>query len=261
MGPGSKKTGGFAVIALFLALTSTVSAQSSSCSFSFSDNREYATCLSLSQLNSFLHWTYNASTATADIAFRATNVTVSSTGNWVAWALNPTSSGMIGAQACPPYFAFGTTALVAFKTSSGSMSAYTSSVVTAAISTLKESALSYTVTNLTAESSGSQIIIFAKIQVPANKTSVNHVWQVGPLSGGSPAQHLLTTEHRTSFGTLDFLSSVSQAPVDSSPSPANAVPMQAGSTPPPPPPQGSGSSTLTKEKFAVTLCLLAVLLA
>ncbi|KAL8140471.1 LOW QUALITY PROTEIN: hypothetical protein V2J09_006492 [Rumex salicifolius] len=200
MGAGSTKTALFGA-ALFLVFLSTVSGQSSSCSsYAFSQNREYATCVSLSQLNCFLHWTYHASNATADIAFRATGV--SSTANWVAWALNPNGDGMAGAQACSGCVY--ELQRVILRVHVGARAD--------ANTQLTESALSFTVTGLTGESSGSQITIFATIQLPNNKTSVNHVWQVGPLSSGSsPAQHDLSSDHQSSKGTIDFLSGAAQA--------------------------------------------------
>lgn len=61
----------------------------------FSSNKLYASCNSLPVLDATLHWSYHASNGTADVAYRIPQV---STG-WVAWAINPKKSGMIGANA------------------------------------------------------------------------------------------------------------------------------------------------------------------
>ncbi|KAK9141064.1 hypothetical protein Scep_010745 [Stephania cephalantha] len=63
-------------------------------------NTLYAHCLDLPRLRSYLHWTYNPANATLDVAFIA--APDKPTG-WIAWAINPTSDGMLGAQALIAY--------------------------------------------------------------------------------------------------------------------------------------------------------------
>ncbi|GAB4825265.1 hypothetical protein Ancab_008137 [Ancistrocladus abbreviatus] len=173
---------------LFLCFSNT-NAQSCS-SYSFSSNKVFDSCNDLPVLNAFLYWTYNSSTGTADIAFRVTGV---STSDWVAWAINPNASGMIGAQA-----------LVAYQNSSGAIHAYTSSV-TGYGTQLAESKLSFSVSNISAEMpSSTQMIIFAKVQLPS--TTVNQVWQVGPVSSDTPQAHSTTGDNVKSTGTVNFLS-------------------------------------------------------
>ncbi|KAL9241169.1 hypothetical protein vseg_015311 [Gypsophila vaccaria] len=177
------------LLQISLCLTN-ISAQSCK-SFSFQNNKLFSTCNDLPVLNSFLYWTYNSTTGTADIAFRATGVNPSS--NWVAWALNPTGQGMVGAQA-----------LVALQSSSSvSMRAYTSSVPSYLITTLTQSNLSFEVSGLTATSSENEIIIFATIKPPT--ATVNQAWQVGPISGGNPAAHTQGGPNFNSFSTINFL--------------------------------------------------------
>ncbi|GAB4859359.1 hypothetical protein Ancab_010823 [Ancistrocladus abbreviatus] len=179
----------FSCTLLLLLCFPTTNAQSCR-NQSFSNNKEFSSCNDLPVLNSFLYWTYNQSTRMADIAFLVNGV---STSNWVAWAINPTGSGMQGAQA-----------LVAFKNSSGAMHAYTSSV-TSYGTQLAESKLSFSVSNISAKMpSSSQIIIFATVQVP--NTTVNQVWQFGQVSGDTPQAHPLTGDHQKSKGTVNFLS-------------------------------------------------------
>ncbi|GMH12017.1 hypothetical protein Nepgr_013858 [Nepenthes gracilis] len=189
---GSLKNALFSCALLLLCFSTTGRAASCS-SYSFSNNKVYSTCTDLSVLNSFLYWSYDPSAGTADIAFRVTGV---STSNWVAWAINPTGSGMLGAQA-----------LVAFQNSSGAMHAYTSSVQSYA-TTLSSSSLSFSVSSLSAEMSGSQMMIFATVQLPDNKTSVNQVWQVGPVSSDSPQAHAQSGDNLKSAGSVNFLSGV-----------------------------------------------------
>lgn len=45
--------------------------------------------------------------------------------------------------------------------------------------------------------------IFATIRPP--RTTVNHVWQVGPLSSGAPAQHPQNSANTRSVGSINFL--------------------------------------------------------
>ncbi|KAH9606621.1 hypothetical protein KSS87_013057 [Heliosperma pusillum] len=182
------------IISLYLTTTSAQTCKG----FTFQKNKLFATCNDLPFLGSYLYWTYNSTTGTADIAFRATGVNPSS--NWVAWALNPTGHGMLGAQT-----------LVAFQGSSGApMSAYTSSISpTSYGTTLQNSSISFAVTKLSAENSGSEIIIFATIKPPT--TTVNQVWQVGPLSGGNPSGHQQSGANILSSGSIDFLTGQSIA--------------------------------------------------
>ncbi|XP_074272761.1 cytochrome b561 and DOMON domain-containing protein At5g47530-like [Silene latifolia] len=176
------------IIQLSLCLTTT---NAQSCKSFSPNNKKYKTCNDLPELNSYLYWTYDSVAGTADIAFRATGVNPSS--NWVAWALNPTGQGMTGAQS-----------LVALQNSSGVMYAYTSDVQGYA-TTLAKSSLSFQVEKLTAMSRGNkEIIIMATIKPP--KTTVNQVWQVGPVSGGTPGQHPLLTANKKSSATINFLS-------------------------------------------------------
>lgn len=172
-----------------LSMVAPSSAQTCS-SYTFSNNKLFSSCTDLPYLSSFLHWTYDSAAGTAQIAYRHASV---DTSKWVAWAINPTGSGMVGAQS-----------LVAYQQSNGTMLAYTSPI--AAYQTqLQEGSLSFNVSDLSATSTGSEIIIFATI-VPPNNGAVNQVWQDGPLSGGSPSVHATTGANVQSMGTLNFAS-------------------------------------------------------
>jgi hypothetical protein len=161
-------------------------------SYTFSSNRAFTSCQDLPVLSAFLHWSYDQSTNKVDIAYRHTGT---STSRWVAWAINPTGSGMVGAQA-----------LVAYQNSSSVMRVYTSPVSGYGISTLTEGDLSFAVSNLSATFENSEMTIFATLTLGSG-TTVNQVWQEGPLSGDSPSSHntASSSENMKSAGSLNFL--------------------------------------------------------
>ncbi|KAG2719467.1 hypothetical protein I3843_03G257700 [Carya illinoinensis] len=168
----------------------------------FSNNKVYSSCQDLPVLNSFLHWTYDQSTSKVDIAYRVTGTT---SAKWISWALNPTGQGMVGAQA-----------LVAFQNTSGVMHAYTSPVPGYTISTLTEGSLSFAVSNLSATFvNGNEMSIFATLTLSSSMTTtVNQVWQEGPLSGNSPISHVTTagSSNMISTNTLNFLDATATTP-------------------------------------------------
>ncbi|KAJ4981247.1 hypothetical protein NE237_032084 [Protea cynaroides] len=189
----------FKSVLLFCVLISLfLSSSAQSCSsYTFSDkNRAFSKCSDLPVLNSFLYWTYNPSSGTVDIAYRRTGV---SSSRWVAWAINPKGLQMVGSQA-----------LVAYQQSNGTMYAYTSSV-DSYTTTLSQSSLSFSVSNLSAELQSNEMIIFATVELPNNSTTVNHLWQDGPLSGNSPQSHVTTGNNVLSLETFDFSSGQSTA--------------------------------------------------
>ncbi|EEF30377.1 Auxin-induced in root cultures protein 12 precursor, putative [Ricinus communis] len=157
--------------------------------FTFSSNQIYATCSDLPQLDSFLHWNYHPSNMTADIAFRRTGTTTS---NWVVWALNPTGQQMQGSQA-----------LLAFHDSTGTPTAYTTSIDTMS-PTMQRGNLSFGVQNIRAEYSNNEMIIFATLQLNANLISTNQVWQVGTMTGTTFNSHAMDPANRASVGTINF---------------------------------------------------------
>lgn len=163
---------------------------------SFSNGNTYTSCIDLPVLNATLHWNYSASTGTVDIAYRHTGITTS---RWIAWAINPTGLGMIGSQS-----------LVAYQNSSGLVRAYTSSIDSFATS-LAESSLSFGVSKLSAEQTTREITIYATLELPGNVTTVNQVWQDGPLSGSTPAMHSFAGDHMKSMSTINFLSTTGNA--------------------------------------------------
>lgn len=98
----------------------------------------------------------------------------------------------------------GAQALVALSNPNGSVQAYTSSV-TGYGTSLQQSALSFDVSGLRAESVNGDVVIYGTLVLPSGRTSFNHVWQIGPVSNGAPGAHNMGSENRNSVGTVDFV--------------------------------------------------------
>ncbi|EYU40649.1 hypothetical protein MIMGU_mgv1a023786mg, partial [Erythranthe guttata] len=174
----------------------------------------FANCADLPALGAFLHYTYDSSAApypTLTLAFVAPPA---SPDGWVAWALNPRGSGMVGSQA-----------LVAFRETSGSAVVKTYNITS--YLSIAESPISYEVLSKQAEFSGGVMTIFATLRMPATKGDVelNQVWQVGAsVRNGVPAAHAFGADNFISTGTLRLESTAVAAPPRAS----------TGSTAPPP---------------------------
>ncbi|KAL2245879.1 cytochrome b561 and DOMON domain-containing protein At5g47530-like [Sesamum indicum] len=174
---------------LIIFLTASSSRAQNCSDYRFSNNNIYKACNSLPALNSFLHWNYHQSSHTVDLAYRQTGITAS---NWVAWSINPGGGAMIGAQS-----------LVAFRNSSGLLRAYTSPISSYG-TRLEEGPLSFRVPGIAAEFTNNQMIIYATIELPRERTSFIHVWQHGSTFGNTPLMHSMDGEHVRSVGTIDF---------------------------------------------------------
>lgn len=181
------------VIFSLLFSLSTPSHAQSCANYNFASNQIFTSCIDLPYLNSFLHWNYDQSAKSLEIAYRQAGV---STSRWVAWAINPAGQGMIGAQS-----------LVAFQKSDGTMRVYTTPI-TRYQTQLQQGDLSFPVSDLSATYVGNEIIIFATLKLDSNLSSskVNLVWQEGPVSGDSPAMHLTSGPNARSMGTVDRVS-------------------------------------------------------
>ncbi|KAF3662825.1 cytochrome and DOMON domain-containing protein like [Capsicum chacoense] len=174
---------------LFFSLLFLSSSAQTNCSDFQFRGKSYDSCSDLRTLNSFIHWNYNLSSGRVDIAFRKS---VNKYGRWLAWAINPTSTGMIGSQA-----------FVALQRSDGTLEAYTSPINTYGI---VKGNLSFRVHDVSAQNINGHVIIFARFELPMNGTNiVNHVWQEGPLQDDdTPGSHGMSGDNMKSFGTLDF---------------------------------------------------------
>ncbi|QCD78183.1 hypothetical protein DEO72_LG1g1815 [Vigna unguiculata] len=176
-----------------LLVVITVPITSQPCNlYRFSNNINYAACEDLPVLESSLHWNYHPASGVVDVAFNKANAKDSS---WVAWAINPTSKGMLGSQS-----------FVAVHKSNATIRAYTSPITSYA-TILQEGNLSFSVYNLSASYTNGRIIIFASFQLPSNKTVVNHAWQEGLVSDdGTLRPHSFSPSNLRSYGTIDFIS-------------------------------------------------------
>lgn len=99
----------------------------------------------------------------------------------------------------------GSQTVVAFQKSDGTMDAYATPVDSLS-PTMQPGDLSFPVSNIAAEYTNGEMIIFATVTLPENKTTITQVWQEGPLNGDSPGIHPTSGPNVQSFGSLDFLS-------------------------------------------------------
>lgn len=144
--------------------------------------------MDLPTLGAILRYTYNASNSSLSIAYAADPAMPD---GWVAWAINPTREGMIGAQAL---IAFKSKDFVVIKTFN--LTSYRSIV---------ESKLSFDVWDLSAEESNGALTIFATVKVTNSADKLNMVWQAGSsVTSGMPNQHDLEDPNLGSKSKLDL---------------------------------------------------------
>ncbi|XP_016515873.1 auxin-induced in root cultures protein 12-like [Nicotiana tabacum] len=206
----------------------------------FSNNTHFANCTDLTFLKSSLHWTYNSKNSTLSIAFIAP---LPSNNGWIAWGINPTTPSMIG-----------THSLIAFKESNGSIVVKTYNL-TSYKTIVESNKLLFTVLDSKAESSNGVMKILATLVLPANLTSVNHVWQIGPVvKDGIPVVHKFDADNLNSKGILDLATSSGDrkknaiAPTHA-PAPANNIGGQNRK-------ETSGSSKICESDFSFYVFLL-----
>ncbi|KAL5548456.1 hypothetical protein UlMin_003687 [Ulmus minor] len=180
------------LLALSLIFISLPLSTSQPCnSYKFQNQKTFIACNDLSFLSPSLYWSYHPSSSKVDLAFKKSGVT---SNTWIAWAINPTSTGMVGSQA-----------LIAAQQQDGTVLAYTSQI-TSYNTQLQNDNLSFVVYDISASYDNNNMIIFASIQLPSNTTVVNHVWQEGSMAGNVPGIHSLSGDNVRSFGKIDFLS-------------------------------------------------------
>ncbi|KAL8215104.1 hypothetical protein R6Q57_004553 [Mikania cordata] len=171
--------------ASLLFLTSP--AQSLNCSSQKFSNNLYTNCTDLPTLKSSLHWTHDNKTSSLSIAFVAPP---SKPDGWIAWAINPTRTGMAGSQA-----------LIAFKDSKGSMTVKKFNL--SSYSSIVEGKISFVVLASRAEYSAGSMKIFATVKLPETMTEMNYVWQVGgSVVEGMPVKHEFLPENLNAKGKL-----------------------------------------------------------
>lgn len=227
-----------AVAACFVSLISPAISQTCSTQ-NLNSAGPYDTCQDLPVLDSYLHYTYDASNSSLSVAFVATP---SQSNGWVAWAINPTGTKMPGSQA---FLAYRSRAGAAPVVKTYNISSYNS---------LVEGKLAFEFWNLRAESlSGGRIAIFTTVKVPAGADSVNQVWQIGGnVTNGRPGVHPFTPDNLSSHRLLRL---TADAP-GSAPTPAtggSTTPGQAAGGP------GNAGSLTTNVNFGVNLGILVLL--
>ncbi|KAL8496212.1 hypothetical protein ACS0TY_020069 [Phlomoides rotata] len=200
----------FLIVAVVVLLVSpALSLTCTSQTFSQQDTK-FANCTDLPTLKAFLHWNYDPAAKpnpTLSIAFIAPPAKPD---GWVAWALNPSATGMIGSQS-----------LIAFKDTNGSIVVKTYNI--SSYGPISESKISYNVLKKSAESSRGVITIFATVALPAGITELNQVWQVGStVSNGVPAKHAFAQDNLGSKNTLQLVSNAAGEDIAPAPAPASA---------------------------------------
>uniref|UniRef100_A0A1J3DJP4 Cytochrome b561 and DOMON domain-containing protein n=1 Tax=Noccaea caerulescens TaxID=107243 RepID=A0A1J3DJP4_NOCCA len=190
----------FLLLPLVLSISMTTLSYAQTCSdYKFSSNNVFQSCNDLPFLDSFLHHTYDSSTGSLHIAYRHTKLT---SGKWVAWAVNPTSTGMVGAQA-----------IVAYPQTDGTVRVYTSPIRSYQTS-LQEGDLSFNVSGLSATYENNEMVVLASLKLSqdlGNGGTINTVWQDGSMSGNSPLSHPTSGNNVRSMSTINLVSGVSAA--------------------------------------------------
>ncbi|GFP83293.1 cytochrome b561 and DOMON domain-containing protein at5g48750 [Phtheirospermum japonicum] len=174
---------------ILISISAISSALACSNNYTFSSESVFNSCIELPYLEAHLHWNYIPSLKKASIAYRAPQTSA----GWIAWGINPSSEGMVGSQV-----------LVAFRNATGRMTAYPTSITSYNPSMLPAT-LSFEVSNISAEYTNNEMIIYAEIGPLESGTRVNHVWQSGnSVSSGIPQIHSIAYPHLQSMGELDF---------------------------------------------------------
>ncbi|XP_073117486.1 cytochrome b561 and DOMON domain-containing protein At3g25290-like [Elaeis guineensis] len=189
----------FAAIAAVCFLPSPAAAQGCK-SQNLGSNRVFASCSDLPQLSASIHWTYDRAAGNLSIAFVAPPA---AEGGWVAWAINPTGTGMVGSQT-----------LATFRGADGRMVVKTYDIK--GYGPLEESKIAFETADLAAEYVGGTMRMFGTVKVGKEMTVVNQVWQVGEsVTAGVPDKHAFNQDNMNSKGTLDLILGVSSGSGDS----------------------------------------------
>ncbi|KAJ3681210.1 hypothetical protein LUZ60_015699 [Juncus effusus] len=186
------------ILLISMSLSPTLAKTDSCSTFKFSNSQTFTECTTLPYLKSSLHWTYKPTTGSLSLAFIAPPA---SPDGWIAWAINPDSAKMIGAQT-----------LAAFKQSNGSMTVKTYNITS--YKSIQESKILYETSDLSAESgSDGNMILFATMKIGEGVKSVNQVYQVGSsVTNGVPDKHAFKPDNLETGAKLDLTSTVAEGP-------------------------------------------------
>jgi hypothetical protein len=178
----------FFILSLFLTTVSSLTCSTQKLTGT-NGTKVYANCLDLPALNSYLHYTYDATNSSLSVVFIAAPPTL---GGWISWGINPTATGMVGAQVI---VAFKNNTVMAMKTLD--LKSY---------KIIVPGKLSFDVWDMKAEEDGGSMKLFATVKVPVNVDAVNHVWQVGAtvMPGGFIAPHDFKPPNLNSKGRLSL---------------------------------------------------------
>ncbi|PIA32222.1 hypothetical protein AQUCO_04500074v1 [Aquilegia coerulea] len=184
-----------AFLVLLIILLQPKTSLSVTCSSqSLPGNKLYEHCTDLTNLNSFLHWSYNSSSSSLRIAFVAPPAKPD---GWIAWAVNPVEPKMVGSQA-----------LIAYKQADGLMTVKTFNVSSYSGRSIAPSKIAFDVPEMEADYTDGVMRIYATIVLPKNTRPVlNQVWQVGSSvsTNGIPGVHAFKDDNLKSMGTLDLM--------------------------------------------------------
>ncbi|OMO92384.1 hypothetical protein CCACVL1_06869 [Corchorus capsularis] len=170
--------------------------------------KQYANCTVLPTLNSTLHFTYNATNSSLDIAFSAPPPNPD---GWIGWAVNPTARGMAGSQALLAMKSKGTPVVKTYNISS--------------YSSIVEGKLSFEVWDLEAAADkDGNMVLYGSLKVPASAEKLNQVWQVGPgvTNDGHPMKHEFAKANLGAVGELKLVERTSSSSPAAAPSPQAA---------------------------------------
>ncbi|KAI9077254.1 hypothetical protein K1719_040825 [Acacia pycnantha] len=139
------------IIILITPVTSQPQPQPQACeSYKFPNTTNFLACNDLPVLDSSLHWTYHPSSNSIDVAFKKNNANYK---RWIAWAINPTSTGHGGLSG-----------VCCFPEVDGTMAAYTSPIASYG-TTLEEGSLSFEVHGVSASFEDGTVILYASFQL------------------------------------------------------------------------------------------------
>ncbi|CAN6981850.1 unnamed protein product [Brassica oleracea var. botrytis] len=207
----------------------------------------FDSCMDLPVLDSYLHYTYDAANSSLSVAFVATPPR---SGDWVAWAINPTRTRMLGSQA---FLAYSPRAGARPMVDTYNISSYS----------LTPGRLTFDFWNLRAESMpGNRIVIYASVKVPMGANSVNQVWQTGGnVTNGRPGGHPMNPANMASTGVLRLTGSnaPSSAPGSAPGSAQGPTTPGASTTPGQAGGPGNAGSMSTSVNFGVNFGILVML--
>ncbi|KAK2662597.1 hypothetical protein Ddye_001171 [Dipteronia dyeriana] len=204
----ASSVGVLGVCVCLVLISRAVSLSCTSQTQSLKGNHKFDQCVDLPTLDSYLHYTYNASNSSLSIAFMASPEKPE---GWIAWAINPTGTGMVGSQA-----------LIAYKSSDKGVVVKTYNITS--YGPVNESKLSFEAWNLSAEAtSNGSLIIYGSMKVAEKAEKLNLVWQVGSqVQDGKPRKHAVLPQNLKAKDTL-LLGKPSSTP-SPSPSPSSSTP-------------------------------------